>query len=165
MILVLEKRLDSRLTAIVSLITESLFAFAGLLFIAFFVFYLTTFGLNFQEHAVITAVPTGFAGWTRLALSCLCTGYAEEGIFRKYLVGLFQRLGASLSASIGFSTALFGVLHLWEGAAGVINALISAIFLSFCYYRQKSLHSVSLAHGLYNFVVYALAAFKFDFGA
>lgn len=101
------------------------------------------------------------AGWTfsnyRLIplvfAVCIATGYAEEIFFRSYLFKSLQKVGTGTIPAAVITTLLFGSGHLYEGyyafaATSVIGAVLMIIFI-----KTKSIHTVAIGHGLYNFSV------------
>ena len=81
----------------------------------------------------------------------LGVGCVEEGVFRGFIYGRFQRIGRKESIAVIGSSILFGVFHLLSGGPlqMVVTALIGALF---CLFRLKlkhcSLLSLMLAHGM-----------------
>jgi membrane protease YdiL (CAAX protease family) len=131
----------------------------GLLLIALFTSSLSAFWPDFQ----VRVKPPSFGAFTdfvRLALLCICAAFAEEAVFRVFLPSCFEKAGAVPAAADGFSAALFGCFHVWEGRFGVLNALAAALFLSWCYRRYGSFTALFLSHALYNFLVYLILIFE-----
>jgi membrane protease YdiL (CAAX protease family) len=87
-------------------------------------------------------------------VSCISTGYLEESYFRYYLGEKFEEAGLGPWVFTLFSTALFGLCHVYEGPWGTMNSLLAALILALIYTRFRSLHGLALAHGLYNAGVY-----------
>jgi membrane protease YdiL (CAAX protease family) len=102
--------------------------------------------------------PAGFLPWTAAVLSSLSAGYLEESYFRWYLPARFREAGISAVLSFSVSTLLFALCHVYEGPWGFANALLAGALLSFLFVKGRSFHSIALAHGLYNVLVYALSA-------
>ncbi|GHV82829.1 hypothetical protein AGMMS50212_01690 [Spirochaetia bacterium] len=91
-----------------------------------------------------------------MILSCFSTAYLEESFFRFFLAQRLNEVLSSILKAMLISTVLFAAAHLWEGPWGVINALFAGIFLSCLFQYKKSLHSIALAHALYNISVYIM---------
>lgn len=86
-----------------------------------------------------------------LALAAgLASGYREEFFFRPYLLRRLARAGAGTAVSVLLSTALFASCHVYEGAGGILLAVLQGIGFSALFLRVPSLHLLALAHGLYN---------------
>jgi membrane protease YdiL (CAAX protease family) len=124
-------------------------------------------------------VPHTAISWIMAALACLSTGYLEESFFRYYLTDKLHKQFSKtfsgsppprlLAASIIISAILFALCHIWSGPPGMINALISALFLSclieHCSHRAglskpsapafQFLHPIAIAHALYDFAAYS----------
>jgi len=86
----------------------------------------------------------------------LVSGYREELYFRAYLLGRFEQAGVPRLAAVAVSTALFGLGHLYEGALGIVLALVMGAYFALVYLRSRSLHVPALAHGLFNAAALAL---------
>ncbi|GHU44844.1 hypothetical protein FACS1894190_16580 [Spirochaetia bacterium] len=138
--------------------------FAAAVFSGLFV---VCFSVNMAQEFFSGAAPVqiGYFGARplsifMLSLSCLGTGFLEEIFFRGFLPFSLKRVGAPLVLQFFLSGALFGLCHIWEGYYGVLSAFLSGIFLSFVFYKQKSLTTISLGHAAYNFVIWIAAALK-----
>jgi len=91
-----------------------------------------------------------------LALAAgLATGYREEFFFRPYLLLRLRSSGAGTAAAVLLSTALFASCHVYEGAGGILLAVLEGIGFSALFLRIPSLHLLAFAHGLYNAAVLA----------
>lgn len=95
--------------------------------------------------------------------TCLLTGYSEELYFRAYLLTEFRRLGVAPALAVGASTLLFALGHLYEGLSGFLGTAAIGVVLSLFFLRRRDLHSIALAHGLYNFVTLLLARLALPF--
>ncbi len=86
-------------------------------------------------------------------VSCILTGYSEEIFFRAYLINSLTTRGVSLPAAAVLNVLLFASGHIYEGlyAAGAI--LLIGGFLTFMFIKTRSIHTVAIGHGLYNFSV------------
>ncbi|MDR2516312.1 MAG: CPBP family intramembrane metalloprotease [Spirochaetaceae bacterium] len=113
--------------------------------------------------------PRGLAAWAAVILSCITTGYLEETYFRAYLLSRFVpaaeagRPGGTRPVlppvprsviTVGCSTALFALCHLYEGPGGILNAFLAGLLLALVYLRCRALHGIAWAHGVYNALVY-----------
>ncbi|MCL2191316.1 MAG: CPBP family intramembrane metalloprotease [Treponema sp.] len=108
-------------------------------------------------------IPGEAAPWAVLVLSVLAGAYLEESFFRFYLLARRTETGHGPMnldpvRAVFFSTALFAFSHAHLGPWGVLNAAVSGTALSCVFLRTGSLHGVSLAHGLYNVMVFAMGA-------
>ncbi|GHV67855.1 hypothetical protein AGMMS49928_05850 [Spirochaetia bacterium] len=100
--------------------------------------------------------PTGASGWIILILSCFGTGYLEESYFRFYILNNLEKAVPNAKKRIFISVMLFSFCHIYEGPGGAINALLAGIFLSAIFVRERGLHGIAWAHGIYNLLVYVL---------
>ena len=90
----------------------------------------------------------------------IATGYLEEGFFRCYLYRQARRIGASYTSTVIAVSLLFGIGHLYEGIQGVIITTLIGIVLQLLYTRRlRTIHSIAIGHGLYNFSVFLMAIF------
>ena len=105
-------------------------------------------------------LPSSVPGWIILFVSCISTGYLEESFFRFYILSRREELKLSVTSALLFSTMAFSACHIYEGPWGFLNSFLAGILLCFIFLRYKSLHGIAIAHGLYNFIAYALGAFR-----
>ncbi|MBN2050498.1 MAG: CPBP family intramembrane metalloprotease [Spirochaetales bacterium] len=89
--------------------------------------------------------------------TCLLTGYSEELFFRAYLLTTLEKAGLPHSLSIFTSVLLFGLGHIYQGFLSFIGTSFIGIILTFFFIKQKNLHTIGIAHGLYNFSVLLLS--------
>jgi membrane protease YdiL (CAAX protease family) len=106
--------------------------------------------------APVLSSPSNVPGWMVLVLSCFSTGYLEESYFRFYLLNRLGDLGVKTGSLLAVSVLFFALCHIYEGPWGVLNAVLAGALLALIFLRYRSLHGISLAHGLYNIFVYAL---------
>lgn len=107
------------------------------------------------------ARPEGAAEIAVMAVSCIAAAYLEEAFFRVFLLRRLLAHGAGGSDTGGFSAslvsaALFAACHGWEGAAGIVGAFLSGLFLNYWITRTKSLSGAAVSHAAYNIAVYLL---------
>lgn len=100
--------------------------------------------------------PQTILQWFIILVTCFATGYLEEGFFRYYFFYRLTGAGAPQNFVTAVSMLLFMLCHVYEGIWGCVNALLAAAILSFLFLRERSIHGIALAHGLYNALVYAL---------
>jgi membrane protease YdiL (CAAX protease family) len=103
-------------------------------------------------------VPRGFLQWLVLTVSCIGTGYLEEGYFRFYLFKTLEAAGISGGRILFLSIFLFTLCHGYEGPWGMANAAIAGWFLARVFKKRGSLHGIAWAHGAYNLLVYLLGS-------
>ncbi len=90
-------------------------------------------------------------------ISCILTGYNEEIFFRAYLYKTLRKIGSGLLPAAASVSILFGAGHIYEGYFAFVATAVIGAFLSFVFIRTKSIHAVSIGHGLYNFSVLLLS--------
>ena len=85
-------------------------------------------------------------------LTCMATGYSEELFFRSYLIGEFHTTGKDAYALAGTSF-IFALGHVYQGLIGFLGTFGIGLFLATIFIKKRRLHSIAIAHGLYNFTV------------
>jgi membrane protease YdiL (CAAX protease family) len=91
--------------------------------------------------------------WYALPQKIIFVGFAEETLFRGYILNAIRRLSGSSVAAIIVSSLLFGVWHIINGnlIQAVNTTLLGLIFaIPFAKGKNCSLLSVALAHGFYD---------------
>jgi len=114
--------------------------------------------LKFGDTAALrrSLSPKTVIAWTVLVISCVSSAYLEESYFRFYLFSKKEEMGLGPHRAVLVSTLLFSVCHLYEGPWGFLNAALSGVALAYIFLRFRSLHSVAIAHALYNILAYVL---------
>jgi len=102
--------------------------------------------------------PTTAAPWVALVVAVFAGAYLEESFFRLYLLSKLPEAGLGPHRAVFVSTMLFAICHLYAGPWGFVNAAVSGTALSYVFLRFRSLHGVSIAHGIYNVAAFALGA-------
>lgn len=115
--------------------------------------------------------PTAIVPWAVLVVFVFGGAYLEESFFRFYLLSKWVKTGNaprddgsqdSVSRGLGphravfVSTLMFALCHAYAGPWGFVNAAVSGTALAYIFLRTRSLHGVSIAHGLYNVMVFAI---------
>ena len=138
-------------------IVPALLAFPSLFLIGITVSLVSPFVDGIPASPKFLPPQTAFS-WIILVISCLSGAYLEESFFRFYLLSKRKELGLGPYRAILVSTLLFSLCHVYEGPWGFLNAALSGILLAYIFLRFRSLHGISIAHALYNILVYALGA-------
>ena len=102
--------------------------------------------------------PTTVVPWMVLVVFVFAGAYLEESFFRFYLLSKLPEAGLGPHRAVFVSTALFAFCHVYAGPWGFVNAAVSGTVLAYVFLRFRSLHGVSIAHGIYNVAVFALGA-------
>jgi membrane protease YdiL (CAAX protease family) len=100
--------------------------------------------------------PTTALGWVTLCTSCLLGAYLEESFFRFYILSRRNELGLTATSALVLSVALFSICHIYEGAWGFLNAVLSGTVLCFIFLRYKTIHGIAIAHAMYNIAIYVI---------
>ena len=104
--------------------------------------------------------PQSVFAWIVLVISCISSAYLEESFFRFYLLSKRVELKIGPHRAVLLSTLVFSICHIYEGPWGFLNAALSGMFLAIMFMRYKSLHGISIAHAMYNILVYVLGSIK-----
>jgi membrane protease YdiL (CAAX protease family) len=83
--------------------------------------------------------------------------WAEETIFRGYLMLRFAAVTKSSAAAVLLSAAVFAIGHGYEGSAGVVTVFGLGLVLALVYLWRKSLVAPMVMHLLQDFVGIVLA--------
>lgn len=92
-------------------------------------------------------------------ISSLITGYSEELFFRSYLFTRVEQTNTGRWNALFAVNLIFSLGHLYEGAAGGINAFVLGCLFSFIYLKKRNIHIPALIHGLYNFTALLLSLY------
>jgi membrane protease YdiL (CAAX protease family) len=107
-------------------------------------------GEHLKIISPLTEPPRGVAGWALWWGLAWTAGISEESVMRGYGIGLLLRSGANRwAAAVGMS-ALFGALHIYEGAHAVPLLAIWGFLFALPYLRTGSLLPGILAHAIVN---------------
>jgi membrane protease YdiL (CAAX protease family) len=123
---------------------------------------LTGLSLGYIEYRILqpaTALVQEFnfgALWLPALILMICTGFAEELIFR----GMMQKAATEQLGVILYVAALFAVLHMgYQSIADVIFVFAAALFFGLVTSHTGSIIGVSIAHGLTNITLYLAMPF------
>jgi membrane protease YdiL (CAAX protease family) len=98
-----------------------------------------------QEAPFVTA--------SLIALFSIAVGYREELFYRAYIMHSLRARGASPSAAVLLSTALFAAGHAYQGAAGMASSALLGLALALAYSKGVRLHALAWAHAGYNALI------------
>lgn len=93
-------------------------------------------------------------------ITCMVTGYSEELFFRSYLISEFHSPGKEKYVIFGTSL-IFALGHVYQGLAGFLGTFAIGIFLASIFIKKRKIHTIAIAHGLYNFTVLMISASLF----
>ncbi len=85
--------------------------------------------------------------------TCIATGYSEELFFRSYLLTEFISGKEDRIPVLIITSLLFASGHLYQGTGGFISTFGIGIFFSLVFLKERRVHSIAIAHSLYNFSV------------
>jgi membrane protease YdiL (CAAX protease family) len=100
---------------------------------------------------------SGPAAILALIISCLSTGFMEEGFFRAYLWRCVLDYTASAPRTALITSLLFALPHLYEGPAGCANALLCGLALAASRAKGTRLAALALSHAAWNALVWCTA--------
>jgi membrane protease YdiL (CAAX protease family) len=87
---------------------------------------------------------------------CIVSAYREELFFRSYLLTRLEQLGVAPELAVAATAILFSAGHFYEGWVGIAVTAIQGIYLAAVFLRLRNLHTISIAHGMYNFTIFCL---------
>ena len=98
--------------------------------------------------------PEGIPAYFMVSIAVIAGVFAEELIFRGYLIPRFERLLRSTWVAVVVSSAMFASCHMYQGIVGAISAgAIGFVYaIAFCLLRR--LWPLCVAHALGNIVIY-----------
>lgn len=129
-----------------------------------FLVMLTGFTFGIAEWYILKPEPLLIAGFTQQSvlvsgfILMICTGFAEEYIFR----GVMQRASIQALGRFGllYVALLFAVLHIgYKSVPDIIFVFIVALLFGWVAEATWSLMGVSLAHGITNIVLFIIMPF------
>lgn len=86
------------------------------------------------------------------AFSLLSVGYMEELFFRSYAIRRLEELGLSPQLAVLLSAVLFSLGHVYQGARGLLFALLAGLLLGYLFSRVRRIHPLAVGHGVYNYL-------------
>jgi membrane protease YdiL (CAAX protease family) len=116
---------------------------------------LTHAGLSAPSHPPHELTPTH--GETPLAVVLvLVVAFAEETIFRGYILSRLREVTRNTTLSVLLSAGLFAVGHGYEGSAGVVSVGFLGVVFALVYVWRKSLVAPITMHFCQDFVAVIL---------
>jgi uncharacterized protein len=99
-------------------------------------------------HFVDRLPPEGILEYLLLLISCIASGFAQELIYRGYLIPRFERLLRSTWIAVLVTTVLFASFHVYQGTVASIGigALGLVYAIAFCLLRR--IWPICVAHTL-----------------
>lgn len=140
----------------VSDIPKSLLTLTGIFLVILPVGYFTVLLEPEIDNQLVYGTGWQFSNFRMIPLvliSCLVTGYTEELFFRSYLFKSLRNFGAGILPSAVTVNLLFGAGHIYEGYYAFAATAVIGAFLTFVFVKTKSIHTIAIGHGLYNFSV------------
>jgi uncharacterized protein len=95
---------------------------------------------------------TGISGMTLASAMALVVAFAEETVFRGYLILRFKNVTGSTAVAVLLSTALFAAGHGYEGPAGIIGVFYLGLVFALIYRWRSSLIAPMVMHFLQDFI-------------
>jgi membrane protease YdiL (CAAX protease family) len=109
---------------------------------------------HYREAAIR---PVGLLSWAVVLVSTLAHAFAEEFVFRGYLVSRLLRLLDSRAWAVVVSSVAFGGTHLYQQAIGAAGATVFGVLMAVAFLHTGRLWPAVVAHSLYNLVPYLLS--------
>ncbi|MCC6684209.1 MAG: CPBP family intramembrane metalloprotease [Bacteroidia bacterium] len=93
----------------------------------------------------------------------LSAAIGEEIIFRGFLLDRFVQLTNHRGVSVAISSVLFALIHIYQGANGVVTTFVAGVLFGLLYLRSdKNLFLLILAHGIADTLFFASVCFNYD---
>jgi len=119
--------------------------------------FFTRAGLSHIEDVPASLSPAGIWEIVLGGVLVLVVAFAEEIIFRGYLLARFQEITDSTWIGVFLSTLLFALGHAYEGVAGVMAVSYIGLVFSLLFLWKKSLAIVIVLHFLTDFIPIVIA--------
>ncbi len=113
---------------------------------------LRSMGLSAPAAVPSFLLPANRAQTVLAFVLVVVAAFAEEGIFRGYLIRRFSSITGSVPAAIVISSLVFSLGHGYEGTAGLITVAATGAVLALIYLWRKSLTTPIMLHFLQDFV-------------
>ena len=114
-------------------------------------FLLTLAHLKLPASTVAALAPADLGELLLFLVLSLSAGFCEELLFRGYFQQQCTRLARGrVWVGVAASSLLFGLAHLYEGAAGVISITIFGAMFSVLAIRRRSLRPGMIAHAWHD---------------
>jgi membrane protease YdiL (CAAX protease family) len=98
-------------------------------------------------------LPTELPLWFRWVDALVIAGTAgvtEEVVVRGYAQTRLEQLKAPTAVILLLPTALWGVLHLYQGASAALTIFCLGMLYAWYFYRTRRLWPIIIAHGLFD---------------
>ncbi|MEW6381746.1 MAG: CPBP family intramembrane glutamic endopeptidase [bacterium] len=119
--------------------------------------FFTWLGLSHIEEVPVSLSPTGIWEIILGGILVLVVAFAEEIIFRGYLLSRIKEITDDTWISVLLSVFLFALGHAYEGAAGMLTVGYIGLVFSLLFLWKKSLTMVIVLHFLTNFIPLVVA--------
>ena len=139
----------------------------GLGFILFVPMYYGAALIESALHALGFTIPStplpsflaarGVPDYVLACVLVVVVAWAEETIFRGYLMLRFAAATKSSAAAVLLSAGVFAIGHGYEGSAGVVTVFVLGLVFALVYLWRKSLVAPMIMHFLQDFVGIVLA--------
>src|SRR5262249_27513482 len=120
--------------------------------LAFFSWLLGTAGLDGPRAPPASLVARSPAELGLAAVLVVVVAWAEETIFRGYLLARLRTVTGSTTLAVVLSALLFALGHTYSGPAGVAGVTLLAIVFSLVYLWRRSLVAPIVLHFLQDFL-------------
>jgi len=94
----------------------------------------------------------GIAESLLASVMVIIVAFAEETVFRGYLILRFKAITGNSTAAILLSVVIFSLGHGYEGSAGVITVGVMGLIFALVYVWRQSLVAPMVMHFLQDFV-------------
>lgn len=113
---------------------------------------LRSMGLSAPAAVPPFLLPAGKGQALLAFVLVVVAAFAEEGIFRGYLIRRLNSVTGSVPAAVVISSLIFSLGHGYEGTAGLVTVAVTGAVLALIYLWRKSLTAPIVLHFLQDFV-------------
>jgi membrane protease YdiL (CAAX protease family) len=113
------------------------------------------------ENPLMAGLPSA-TPWSLAPLflaSSMATGYAEELVFRVYLMRRLEGAGLPALWAAVASSLLFGASHGAQGIVGIAATTLIGLWFAWRWRDGRNAHEIAIGHGLYDAAVLAIALY------
>ena len=110
--------------------------------------------MHHPTHAAHRSVAEGVPECALLLAICVINTFAQELVYRGYLIPRFERLLRSTWLAVLVSAVLFGSFHLYQGVVSAIIITAGAMVYGVAFCLLRRLWPLCVAHTLNNFLLW-----------
>lgn len=104
--------------------------------------------ITLSEYTQVWPLPDSTFDYCLLVPMCAAIGFAEELVFRGYLLPRFERALQSTIGAVLTTSVLFAICHLYQGGAGAFGSLLFGLFYGTVFVWLRRLWPLAIAHAM-----------------